>query len=327
MKFSNTKNLRDFFKIKPTIFVFLILFFCVFSFFDGNLGRYDKSVVIAGDEARNVNRYRDECFVSKGDKFKSCKFGDSVSVILIGDSHSDAIVTYLLDTLPKNKGLLYFGYSGCPTLLNANRIKQKQNESLFCERFNLWAFDQISKYNSDIPLIIVNRITHYAFGFQSHETEYRSPPHTPVITFGDDTESIPLSVTDEFLVDFDINLKETLNYLTNQRDVFFTLPIPEMLVDVPTAQVINIIEGKDNVSIDLSDYLDRNYHVLNLLKEISEENNKLHLLNPQDYFCDKVTCFGSDVYGRPYYFDDDHLSEYGNKLLSLMFKSVNHYLP
>ncbi len=45
------------------------------------------------------------------------------------------------------------------------------------------------------------------------------------------------------------------------------------------------------------------------------------ILDPLPYLCHDGRCWGSKD-GRPIYYDDDHLSEYGNKLLVPMFKEV-----
>ncbi|WP_283669432.1 SGNH hydrolase domain-containing protein [Escherichia coli] len=45
------------------------------------------------------------------------------------------------------------------------------------------------------------------------------------------------------------------------------------------------------------------------------------MLDPLPYLCHDGRCWGSKD-GRPIYFDDDHLSEYGNKLLVPMFKEI-----
>lgn len=44
-------------------------------------------------------------------------------------------------------------------------------------------------------------------------------------------------------------------------------------------------------------------------------------MHPLPYLCHDGRCWGSKD-GRPLYYDDDHLSEYGNKLLVPMFKQV-----
>ena len=53
-----------------------------------------------------------------------------------------------------------------------------------------------------------------------------------------------------------------------------------------------------------------------------EKNNKnVKTLDPTPYLCNKDTCIA--LYNkRPIYYDGDHMSEYGNKLLSPMFKNV-----
>ena len=51
------------------------------------------------------------------------------------------------------------------------------------------------------------------------------------------------------------------------------------------------------------------------------ENTGAEILNPLPYLCDDEKCYGS-INGKPIYYDDDHMSESGNKLLVPMFSSV-----
>ena len=46
-----------------------------------------------------------------------------------------------------------------------------------------------------------------------------------------------------------------------------------------------------------------------------------NILNPLPYLCHDGRCW-SNKEGRPIYYDDDHLSEFGNKLLKPMFEEV-----
>jgi hypothetical protein len=47
----------------------------------------------------------------------------------------------------------------------------------------------------------------------------------------------------------------------------------------------------------------------------------IKILDPTPYLCHDGRCYGSQN-GRPLYHDDDHLSEFGNKLLVPMFAEV-----
>ncbi|WP_454776538.1 SGNH hydrolase domain-containing protein [Janthinobacterium tructae] len=50
------------------------------------------------------------------------------------------------------------------------------------------------------------------------------------------------------------------------------------------------------------------------------------ILDPLPYLCHDGRCYASKD-GRPLYFDDDHLSEYGNKLLIPLFQQVFNKNP
>jgi hypothetical protein len=56
-------------------------------------------------------------------------------------------------------------------------------------------------------------------------------------------------------------------------------------------------------------------------KTLSRAQCGIKILDPTAYLCRNGNCYGSQN-GRPLYHDDDHLSEFGNKLLMPLFKQV-----
>lgn len=74
------------------------------------------------------------------------------------------------------------------------------------------------------------------------------------------------------------------------------------------------------VSMSRADYGQRNAFILSVLDDARHKCG-IELLDPLPYLCDNNYCYG-DIGGRPAYFDDDHLSEYGNKFLAPLFAEV-----
>ena len=95
-----------------------------------------------------------------------------------------------------------------------------------------------------------------------------------------------------------------------------------MRKDVPKTLAKNLVLGNGNydLSIDYSLYLQRNDRVRNIINEVATMND-IQVLDPIPYLCDNRRCI-AQLEGRPIYYDGDHLSEYGNKLLTPMFKLV-----
>lgn len=57
------------------------------------------------------------------------------------------------------------------------------------------------------------------------------------------------------------------------------------------------------------------------MQDMAAEQCGVKILNPLPYLCDDQYCYGS-MNGHSLYFDDDHLSEYGGKLLIPMFDQI-----
>ncbi|WP_429183752.1 SGNH hydrolase domain-containing protein, partial [Aeromonas veronii] len=74
------------------------------------------------------------------------------------------------------------------------------------------------------------------------------------------------------------------------------------------------------ISISLEEYHAR-HQVVWAAQDAAAAQCGVKILDPLPYLCHDGRCWGSKD-GRPIYYDDDHLSEYGNKLLVPMFKQV-----
>ena len=130
------------------------------------------------------------------------------------------------------------------------------------------------------------------------------------------------SVSEELLQNFEKHFNATMCQLANSNTVFITTPVPEMLINVPDC-MSNRVLVKNDFSDDTTssnDHFQRNKFALNFFQG-TEKLCKVHILKVEDELCENGRCIGS-INGRPIYFDGDHLSEFGNKLLSPMFESV-----
>jgi hypothetical protein len=82
-----------------------------------------------------------------------------------------------------------------------------------------------------------------------------------------------------------------------------------------------MVFGRDiDVSISLDDYHRRQSFVWHA-QDSASTHCGVKILDPLPYLCRDGRCFGK-VLGRPIYYDDDHMSDFGNKLLTPMFSSV-----
>lgn len=110
---------------------------------------------------------------------------------------------------------------------------------------------------------------------------------------------------------------KSLCEISKKNDIYITTPTPEFLYDIPSETSKRLMKNNEEpIRITLDEYNNRNKTTKELLKELQTCNIKL--MSPTNYLCNKDGCFASKD-GRPIYKDDDHLSEYGNKLLIPMF--------
>lgn len=114
---------------------------------------------------------------------------------------------------------------------------------------------------------------------------------------------------------------DTTCQLAKERTVYLVRPIPEMGVDVPKSMARSVIFGQHKkISIFLTDYHHRHAFVW-ADQDAARERCGVKILNPLPYLCSNGRCHGAKDC-QPLYYDDDHLSEYGNKLLVPMFANV-----
>ena len=279
-------------------------------------GRLPSSIEAVANEVKNNYSFTQQC-IGVSDRTNNpvdCYFDkEKADVILIGDSHSSATFTALgVAAEGYNLSALHWAKSACPTLKGA----EFQGRSPGCFEFNENIFLRlVSEFNGH-PLILMSRLTRALIGGNEDEMSLQGKPH---IYF---TEEIEDGFNPVFQAQFKASLIETSCMLAEQRPVYLVRPIPEMGVDVPKTLARNILfgRGSDDVKITLDEYHQRHKFVWDAQDQAAEQCG-VKILNPLPYLCDDTYCYGSRD-GRPLYYDDDHLSEYGNKFLVPMFEQV-----
>ena len=102
------------------------------------------------------------------------------------------------------------------------------------------------------------------------------------------------------------------------KEIYIVTPTPEMGWEIPNnlARIVHYKKKIDleTLSISKKVFIERNKEILTFLKDLKKKYN-LKLIYPDDIFCDDLRCFSHQNY-VPLFFDDDHLSSEGAKLLS-----------
>lgn len=277
---------------------------------NGVMGRISPTIELVAGEQNDKNRRMDACFAKSGIQSPSCMYGGAqLKAILIGDSHANAITTALAAAIPNtDDGIMEWTYEACPTLRGVHEDQGK------CGEFVEWAIKKLNDVPKEVPLVIANRTSVYALG---HNEKGDASPNKPLVYF----DRPYATATPEFLAEFTRRLVDTSCLLAKDRPVYMMRPIPEMGIDVPKTMSRSMIAGQTvDISISLDEYRHRHDFIW-AAQDAAHEKCGIKILDPLPYLCTDGYCHGSKD-GKPLYYDDDHLSEFGNKLLVPMFTEV-----
>ena len=276
--------------------------------------RLPPAVEIAAAEADNKDPRIESCF-GYGNFQNDCVYGaQHIGAILLGDSHAGAAIgAFGVAAENHGQGVLLWAISGCRALKNAQYINK--NTGVKCRNLLEWAENQIQTLESTIPLVLLSRTNIDIWG----PNEEPKTLNTPRVYF---SKVYSNSHNPTFQNEFKEALISTACDYAQNRLVYLVRPIPEIGIDVPKIVSRNMIFGRrsEDIKIPLTEYHERNKLVWEAQDEAARRCG-VKILNPLPYLCDDDYCYGSRN-GRPLYYDDDHLSEYGNRFLVPMFEEV-----
>jgi len=285
----------------------------------GVTGRFDPVIELAAAEGKNVNPRRTACHPAAGRISPSCIYGGiALNVVAVGDSHTDALVTALAAAGQEHKaGVMQWSYSGCPVVPGLKPIPARQAKRKVdggqCSGFIGWVQEQLATLPPSVPIVLIDRYAQAALG----GNEGHGVIEKPLVYFS----TVYEHATPAFLTEFAENITKSACLMAQQRPVYMVRPIPEMGFDVPKRLSRRLLVGLTNdLSIPIEDYQKRNAWVW-AAQDAARDQCGVKILDPTTYLCRDGRCYGSQN-GRPLYSDDDHLSEFGNKLLVPMFATV-----
>lgn len=307
---------KEIYKVS-SFYIFLIMIGTAYAVrkTDGMKFHYSKEVLNALAEIDNKNPYMCDSGLRKGE-FEECKIGNqnNIKAIVIGDSHADALTTAVSAAIDlKNQGIVSVVTRSCPLLVNAKFNDNKIN----CSWLNVKRFSLIkSEKYKNVPIILISRLPSYIEG-QNDPERIISDNKNSAIYFGD-TKKIPHKQLYQLLSD---SMTETLCQISKSNPVYIVQPVPEFPYNIPKTIAKDMLINTNNlISYSYEDYLDRSKEVRNIINN-SARKCGAKILDPAEILCKTGECI-SKYKGRVIYRDGDHLSEYGNKLLTPMFKEA-----
>lgn len=235
-------------------------------------------------------------------------------LILKGDSHSLHLRSAVIESLKGSeyKNLEYWGMSGCHSIETAEHSKASGTDPIFCGNMNNDFFGKvIAEANNTI--VIIDRTNLGLHGYNGDD-ELNNGPWVAFDMKSADRDDFEKKYQHEYI--------KSMCKISHKNTLFLMRPTPEMIVNPPLKLARNLIFGRGNedVKITLKEYHKRNKLVWEA-QDLAAAQCGVKILNPLPYLCDDQYCYGSKE-GRSLYYDDDHMSEYGNKLLVPMFEQV-----
>jgi len=270
---------------------------------------------------RSVNPYREKCHLSEN-KIKHPREGcvdflidGKAQVVMLGDSHSDAISYNVQELLKKNNISSYaISYSGCIGFPGLYRVDNR-NINYKCHEYNLSMLEYARNIGAK-TLIITSRFPLYLNGNRYDNElgglEEGGAAYVDLIKYKETPLPFDSDIRRKRVKDF---YQKALKKLLQEFNVVLVYPIPEAGWYVPEYVIKQMRIGGNNNHTLLSSYNNRNNDVFEVFNNV--DSNKLFRVLPAKTFCNKLEnkCYLSDDKGV-YYRDDDHLSAYGAKLLA-----------
>jgi peptidoglycan/LPS O-acetylase OafA/YrhL len=285
-------------------------------------GRLDPAVEMAAAENKNgpdtsfcwadghgAGEYDCE-LLDRTEKPKAPNF----SLVIKGDSHSLHLRSAISQAVINTKlydSIKYWGMSGCHSIESASHSLASGRDPKYCNEMNVSFFSKMESGGQNI--LIVDRTNLGLYGFNGILENGKGP----WVSFGSE-----YSDEDRFQQKFRDDYVSSLCKLASKNALIVMRPVPELIVDPPLVLSRNMLfgRGSEDIKITLAEYHARN----KLVWDAQDQSAALcgvKILDPLPYLCDDQYCYGSKN-GRPLYYDDDHLSEYGNKFLVPMFEEV-----
>tara|TARA_B100001094_G_scaffold235595_1_gene230638 strand:- start:3431 stop:5353 length:1923 start_codon:yes stop_codon:yes gene_type:complete len=238
----------------------------------------------------------------------NCK---NIKAIIIGDSHAATLALSLRNALIQENDLLNFAKPGCFIVKGFSL-----NGDTMCSEHITSVYKKLDEY-IEIPVFIDNRFNLYIDGKNEvHEKEnLKITRHIPQTEHIKERSELYKKIMTEAY-------KNAICDISKKHPTYIMEQTPELKLQVPVemSKSILIYSKTKQIKITLAEFNQRNQKFYKMAKELEHECN-VKLVRTKHLFCDDQFCYGDDQ-GRPLYFDDDHLNEYGASRITPIFKEI-----
>lgn len=279
---------------------------------EGVTHRFSHEIMTLMESSNDKNPRIDECLLPiNGSNIKSCRYGQGpLALIVIGDSHADAMMNGIVAALPKGTSLLAYTISGCPTV---KFLKMSNSQKYQCGERISKIITELKHYPQNIPVLVVNRANAIFKGQPEND-----PSGSPIRYV-----NYPHSNFDQnYFKEMENAYIATLKELHDFHPVFVTRPTPEAPLNVVNlASRVKFYDLDDRqLEISREDYMKRSEMTWHAQDKAAQRFG-IHIIDLSQFFCDQDSCRLTD-HGVPLFRDDDHMSWSASKHLSPLFKKV-----
>lgn len=244
-----------------------------------------------------------------------CLYGEGpVKAIVIGDSHANAQIAAIGERAKLHHGsILSFGLDNCVTIKGVKQIPNNRVDvELNCGQLVSNAIDISASEYPNTPVIIINRTSLTLFGY--NEVDDNRKPTVFV-------DKLFKKRNDKYITNITNHMVNTVCDFSQNNPVYLVRPTPEVKQHVPNTMFRSLIFGKEtHIKITRDEYNERHTAAFKM-QDNAAQRCGAKILDPTPILCDDSYCYG-DIDGVPLYFDDDHLSSYGSKLVSSIYDEV-----
>ncbi len=300
---------------RKTIFSFFSFFSIVFLIigFSGH-NHYEYNIDLNNEINLVKSEGMEDAYGCHGKSPKSgCLIGDkktSPSWAIIGDSHAGSLSSELGRSLEsQNESGIQLTQGGCAYTIG---LKKTTNNPEACNKLNLQIRDVI--LNDGIKNIVTSaRYVRYLYetGYDNEEGGKESDLEDTF--YYDEISDNKKQRINKVLIAYKKSIEELL---INGKKIYFVYPVPEIGWDVPRQTYKLGIRDQGNFSISYKPYIKRSEPVINIFDELLQYDNFIKI-DPSKLFCNILTAgrCETSINGKLLYFDDDHVSNYGAKII------------